>query len=209
MKIYLVIYFILLFLSLVTGVFNLKKDVSFKYIVALISLSIVTEIGNLFTNQHKTGSYIWYHFFTPIEYCLLTFYFLSYFHKKIIRYCIIVSQLIFILFCAFVSINLGLYEEYPSYLVIVEVFLILFWAFFHLFNIKPKLDTTIFNESFFWIDVGLVFYFSGIFFIDGVLKCIISSNRLESLQIYHTIFNCIFNYILYIFIIIGFSAKKR
>lgn len=207
MKVHLIIYYILLFASLLAGVVNLKKVKEFRYLVILIGISILTELGTEIFKRYNANYYLLYQFYTPLEYGLLGIYFSKYTNNTVLKKSIYISIIVFISFCT-VSLNTLKNSDYPWLLTIIETILILTFGFITLFQIKAETDVSIFQKPSFWICTGLIIYFSGTFFINGVFNSVLSNNKLETLKNYHLVFNSIFNYLLYIFIIVGFCVKK-
>jgi hypothetical protein len=208
MKSYLVVYYIFMAISLVTGIINIKKKTSFLFLVLLIALSIITELGTEIFKEHNSNYYLLYHCYTPIEYGLLGFYFLKTIDNKKLKAFIVLSIALFTAFCIVISFVFGLFNDYPWSLTVIETILVLTCSFIALFEISPDLKYSIYQNSTFWFSTGLILYFSGTFLIDGIFNAVLTNNKFTTLKSYHVVFNSLFNYLLYTFFSIGFCVKK-
>jgi arginine exporter protein ArgO len=67
-----------------------------------------------------------------------------------------------------------------------------------------------YKVAIFWIGVGVLLYYGGIFFINGAYSSLIKKypTDLAYFKKLHSIFNIIFNYLLYLFISIGLLCPR-
>lgn len=207
-KLYLYIYFALLLTCLVSVALYYKKNKSLIYILLLLIFSILTEVGGLICQYFQRNYYPLYHLFTPIEYSLIAnFFYLNHnsiTFKKLIFYSIPIF-IIFSILCSTFFIPLN---NYPGFQYNIEGILVITWSLTSLFKLSPKNTTPLYSHTLFWIASGFFIFHTGIFFINGVFNYFFMEKN-DILTHIHTIINVAFNYILYIFILVGILCSRK
>lgn len=207
-QLYLYIYFFLLFVCLIASALYYKNDRSLLYILLLLFFSIITEVGGIICQHNKTNYYPLYHIFTPIEYSLIALFFCTNNNSITLKKLIYYSIPMFVIFSIVCSIFFIPLNNYPGFQYNIEGILVIAWSLTSLFSSRPDYKTSFYSHVLFWIASGFFIFHSGIFFINGVFNYFFmgKNNLLTSI---HTIINTIFNYILYIFILIGILCSRK
>lgn len=206
---YLYIYFILLLAALILCIIVIKKEQGFSSLALLLLFSIITEIGAEICKQYKQNYYFLYHIFTLFEYSFIAFYLSKYQKSVLIKKIISISIPFFIVSSLLLSIFIVRINEYPGLQYNLEGVLLILWSLVSLFSFTPVNNDPLYKQSSFWIASGFFIFYVGIFFVNGVFNYFFSKSD-PNVKILHTVINTIFNYTLYIFMIIGFlcSLKK-
>ena len=159
-------------------------------------------------HNHKINYPYIYHFYIPIEYILLGyFYYLNSYSKKV-RSIILYSIPLFIIACLYISICAKPNEKYPTLQFNIEGLLIITWVLISLFSLKSEEDINIFKHPFLWINIGLLFFHSGNFFLMGSYNYLLNYNLPLAKKLFKLI-NTTLNLLLFIFFIIGFICSTQ
>jgi len=174
-----------------------------KPLACFLIIFFVVNIGGLILMKRHINNLVIYHFFTPVEYCFYSIIFYRYFGDKKIKSAILFSIIIFTVFCFLNTFFLQSLDINNSNAIIGESILIITWCLFFFRekisepdNIDPK------NEPLFWIATGVLFYFLGNVFIEGLLNYLIKKEIAIARTLYKISY--IFSYILFCFICIVF-----
>lgn len=164
-KFYLSLIFLALALSMAVFKAGYKKG---GYLSLVLIATLLTELYStyaLFLNK-KFG--IVYHLFCPVEYTCLCLYYIkactSPKFKTLAKY----SIPVFITFSLCVSYFLYHFKLTPSLNINLEGMLIFILYTHLLFNIKVPFDIDIYQHPDFWIAVGMLFFFGGVFVFLGL-----------------------------------------
>jgi hypothetical protein len=202
------IYFGFLLISFILSVFAARtKDKSLLVFPFLIFLSILTEVLVYTLHNYKLYYNIIYHIYVPLEYVLISSYFIlnskNLITKKIITY----SIPVYILICLSLSIQSS-FQKHPGLQINLEGLLLITWSVITLFSIEVKMNTIITSLPVFWICVALLIYHSGIFTFTGIYNYISENKSLlgNKLNLYIIQMS---NYLLYICLSIAFICSLR
>lgn len=213
MQVYYYVYYLFLIITLTLYLIYARRDSILKPIGYLLVIAIITEGLVEWRVQLDKPYYFFYHFYGPIEYFFLCLFFVKVIQKKIFQIIIYATIPFFVTISLLISFNLLKLEGYQGMNTIIRGTFLIFWALIALFNLPYEKDLSIFRIPAFWILLGVLFYYGGVFFINGVYNGI-QKNYPADKDYYrkiHNIINLAFNYYLYIMISIGILclAKKK
>lgn len=209
---YNVIYVLSLFICLIISFYHDKKDVGLKVFPVLLSLSFITEIIVYFLYfivGLRNGEYFFlYHLYIPLDYILLSFFFIHNFSNRLIKSIVIISVPIFVCFCILFSFwKIGIHR-YPGIILNVEGILLIVWCIIKLLTIEVKLGIQITALPIFWICTGLLIYNLGGFMFNGFYNSLIENKSSFANEI-NQFFNKLFNVLLYIFFSKGLLCSNQ
>ena len=156
--------------------------------------------------HHKEFAWM-YHVFVVIEYGLLCAYFYRVVASRAWKKWIAWSIPVY----AVVSIALSLYMYEPSDLpgqnINIEGILVSVMCALVLFNLDSRLHANITHHPDFWICCGLLIFFAGTFFSNGIFSYLMSLDREQARKMFSMV-NKPLNLILYSCLIVGFICAK-
>lgn len=203
--IYLGLIFIALLLSCISYRLGLKKTI---YLVIILTITFIEELSALY-NLSKKQDFAWiYCLYNPIEYALLCLYYLNTCPSTRFKFIIQFSIPVFILFSLCVTFFLTGFKGMPSINISVEGIL-LFVLYTHLlFCLDIPLGRFIYSHPDFWISIGMLIFFGGIFVFLGFYPYLLKINKNVTNNLFADIDRPL-NIILYSCIITGLVCSIR
>lgn len=201
------LYYILLIVAFILAYIRSKNDKTLLIICWLLFFSIVSEtVSDYFRFFAETERYTPYHFYIPIEYCLVTFYSSRLLQKPWLKKLLIISIPFFILFSIIISILQGI-NEFPSWQYNIEGTLIIIWCVLSLFNLPLNPDVNIFKTFQFWFCIAFMLLFSGQFFMNGFFNSLKKTNPEITKKLIFIVYY-VLNYVFYTLIIFGLLCSR-
>jgi hypothetical protein len=204
------IYFVFLVTALLIYALEIRKKeyysrLIFVYLLILL-LTDLLAIAVLVVWKLKNNLFI-FHVFTPLEYAIFSLLYLNQIQsprvKKVIRASIPGFIGLSILFSAFV--------QHPdinnSYVMIMESILLSTWCL--LFLREAILYPTVSylqRYPMFWISVGILFYFVGDIFVEGLLNYLVKHSMTMAIRFYNM--ETIFKFIFFALVIVGIKCQS-
>lgn len=186
--------------------FHSRSLVAFRYI---LSWAILIEVIVYYQSIHIPGSkftYLPYHIYIPIEYGLLTLFFMAQINKSILEKIGVISIFTFIFFSIITSHFYTGWAKFPGLILNVEGFLLIIWSLVIMFSVKPDLELPFHKLPIFWICLSVILYHSGTFVMNGLFNTLKENHILfKSLRI----INQSLNIIMYLMILLAFLLSNR
>lgn len=200
------VYYILMLVTSILGIvfFNKKRNLQSLFILLPISLS--TELLVEFLIYKGKNFYPLYHFYEIIDFFLLCLLFYKNRNFSGVGYLPVFFYISFLFFISIIYLLNPSISQYPSIHYSIESFLLITLSIRFLWTIEPQNSNTLIETGMFWVASGLILFHSGIFIVNGSFNYLIKGSP-ESLILKDWI-NMVFNYILYIFFIIGILCQK-
>jgi len=169
-------------------------------IVLTISMAEELVVAWLYS---RGADFIWiYHIYALFEYTFFCIYFMqmvSLKHKRWIKF----SILIFILTSASISYWYYHFESFPGANINTEGVFICIICSYVLLNLDIHLFDAIYKHPDFWISLGILIFFGGTFFSNGLFTYLYEIDKVQAKKLFNII-NSPLNLILYSCFIIGF-----
>ena len=139
------------------------KSLRLFFIYAIL-LSLFSFFGALFHYLDQKSMYYWaVRFYTISEYILFSLFFIEIIENKSIGTILKLSIFPFVFFSLINGLVSG--EHFKIYPLLIEFIVFILVIIFFLFErMKSESDILLYQSIYFWICVGLFFYFSGNFF---------------------------------------------
>lgn len=203
-----IIYFGFMLISLILSLLaSRKKDKSLVVFPFLICMSILTELLVFWLNTINHSYNFIYHIYVPLEYFLISLYFILNTKKITTKKIITYSIPVYFLVCLILSF-LSSFQKHPGLQINLEGLLLIAWSIITIFSIEVKVNTVITSLPVFWICVALLIYHSGIFTFTGIYNYILENKSLLGSKLtFYTI--QMSNYLLYICLSIAFICSLR
>lgn len=202
------LYYLLLAIASAFAYIRSKNDKRLEIICWLLFFSIVTEsVSDYFRSFAEKKRYIPYHFYIPIEYCLVTFYFSRLLQIAWLKKLLIISIPIFIIFSIIISTYFQGINELPSWQYNTEGTLIIIWCVISLFNLPMNPDVNIFKTFQFWFCIAFMIMFSGQFFMNGFFNALKNTNPEVTKKLIFIVYY-VLNYLFYTLIIFGLLCSR-
>ncbi len=201
------LYYLFLCTAVTLACINSKNDKKFIIICWLLFFSIITEsVSEYFRFYAEAKRYSPYHFYIPIEYCLVTFYFSKLIQNVVLKKLMLISIPVFVLLSTIISIYLQGINDFPSWQYNIEGTLIIIWCVISLFNLPLNPNLNIFKTFQFWFCIAFMIMFAGQFFLNGFFNPLKNTNpevKDKLIFIYY-----ILNYLFYTLLIFGLLCSR-
>lgn len=206
MDLYYIIYHSLITIALILSfIAYIKGSKKSLYLVLVLLATFLVE---LFASLQKIGFDWIYHLFNPIEYTAFCIYYLKTCPIEKYKTPVAFSIPVFIVFGLCVSFFKYKFSSMPAVNIDVEGFL-LFIIYAHLlFSINVDVKMFIYSHPDFWISIGVLIFFGGVFIFFGLYPKLYHLDLNSTLELFGKIAKPL-NLILYNCIIIGFVCLLR
>ena len=192
-----ILYHSLIFSAFLLALYSYRKTRENIYMVLLLVLTLATELLAEVLISYKL-EFVWaYHIYTPINYTFLALHFHQHIKSIQVKKIIIFSIIGFCLFCLIMSSFFYKFKEFPGLCITVDGFLVIIICIYYLFNINPGSEKRFFKSSEVWIAVGLLFFFGGTSFFNGVYTALFNMDKAKAIQLF-SIINKPLNIFLYL-----------
>jgi hypothetical protein len=208
---YQLFYLLLLSASLLASVCGWKSHKSMYIFPYLLGISLLVEVCvdiMYFLLDMKKEYNIIYHFYIPVEYAILAYFFYLNIPGKKVRNWIAFSVPLFLLASICLSAYAVPVTEHPGLNFNLSGILLIIWSLVALLNIQPVMNFSIGAMPIFWISVGVLVFHSGIFFFNSTFTHIQVRNYLLAQELFTLIIKGL-NYFLYICFIVAFLCSQR
>lgn len=177
----------------------------------ILCIGFLNEIISQIFKIRNMNDNISHYFYIPIEYLLLTLFFLKNIKIKILKKLMICSLFIYILIVLpIIFLNYEpLHFPYPSIIYNINCIFNILWISLILFNFENTSFQPIIRIPIFWILSGMLIFYSGIFFFNGAYNYFMNRNLTLAIHLRDYI-NITFNNLLYLIFLYAFyiSWKK-
>ncbi|MES2394909.1 MAG: hypothetical protein V4549_02850 [Bacteroidota bacterium] len=149
-------------LTFIVGLLCIKSIKGYLVPLFLIVLvSFITEIISVVYASSNINNFYIFHLFTILEFILISFFYILFF-KKYLRPVFLLLPIPVFLIVAFIDYRINGLNSMDSLSASVEAILLSVYALVSFFFVMQKLlFENILSEPFFWINFGILFYFSG------------------------------------------------
>ena len=203
MSLFYIAYHFLLLIGLCLGIYVIRKgNKKYKFITWLLGITLFVELLAEVLIKIKI-EFVWaYHLYTPFNYALLALHFKQFFVNKGVKKAVNISIMVFFIFSYSLSILLYNLTDFPGLIITVDGLLIVIICVYYLLNINPEDEKVFFRNANVWISIGLIFFFGGTSFFNGVYTKLFELDKGTALQLFGII-NKPLNILLYSSINIG------
>lgn len=153
--------------------------------------------------SHRVGNNLFiYHFFTPIEYGVISSVFFTSIQQKAVKKLIIVSVPVLLLFSVFSAQWLTGLRLHNSYPVGLKSLLVITWSLLLLRELfMMQQETSASRLPMFWVSTGFLFYHAGTVLVETSINYIKTYSRTLANSLYDSVY--FFDYLLLIMICFG------
>lgn len=188
--------------SISLGFFKTKKEI--RPLFFLLLLSIITELLVEWMKYRNKEYYFLYHIFTPLEFLLIAYYFLTSSSISFFAFYIKITGFFFILVCLFTLLIKYRLNNFPDITTYLEGFLIITYSVLGLLILPGQKNKSVFVVSSFWIYLSFLVYFSIIF-----IPLFFHADGKAHIESVFQVISRIGNWSLYILLSIGFLCLKK
>ena len=206
----LVIYLSLLGLSFIISLVRYRHLPGYlRLMPVLLGFSLLIEIPGYILRVNNINNLFLFHIYDIVEYVLIGIMYINAYHSIVAKKYVKVSIFIYLIFCLINSIFFQkIFQTADTYNFLVGCVLKTFIVLIYFYEIYQSNDNEkIENLPLFWISVGNFFFFTGTFFVMGLIEeiKIYNAQLADSLHIINTVLN----YLMYIMYSIGLLKKKH
>ena len=203
-----IIYHVLLAITFILYLIFKRNDKRLIYLGILLAVSNLIEAIVAYSINVKQPFFYWYHIFIPIDYVLLSLLFWGFQKVRWVRTLTIITIPFFIVISMWLSVFKIPPNEYPGLHSIFRGILLIVISILTLFTFNEK--EKYFRVSIFWICIAVLILYSGGFFMKGFYNILLERYPAEKqyFKRLHSIISIIFNYLFYVFIIIGLVCSR-
>ncbi|AOM79532.1 hypothetical protein [Pedobacter steynii] len=201
-------YYFLMVASFVNSLFylNIKR---IKILALLLLISILTEIIVEVYMSKGLNYYKFYHVFNILEYSLITLSLIEGINQKPVKLMMLYSIPVFITGSLLISLTVQGWQQMPSMSNSFEGLLIITWCIIALWGIEPNDNRSIFQQPTFWFIMAFFIYFICTLPFNGIFNYLITiKTHFNKTKALFSLINSVSNYLLYIFLLIGFSLYR-
>jgi hypothetical protein len=205
------LYYILLIISFLILIYRIKqRNEPLRFFIPLLLLSLIVEGVRFGWSSNRLLSDFLFSIYTPVEYLLLSLFFIIIINSKFKRRLIQVSIPLFIILSLYVQFEVQSANYFYKYLdVLLEAPLILTWTLFYFFQLFTDEESFNFKTNpLFWISSGNLLFFCGSFFSYGFGSYLHNINEQKLSDAVFWIAR-VLNIFLYVFYIIAFLCSDR
>jgi hypothetical protein len=210
MDLHIKIFLGLLLITLFSYVFRFgKKEIYVKMVIVLMILWGLTTLSALCLVKYAgfRNNLFVFHIATPLEFTVLCILYKSVISNAGVKRTISVSVPIFILFCILFSAFIQFPVSNNSYEVIIESVTMVFLSLYYLREVLLLQQVNVLHRfPMFWISIGILFYFTGILLIEGMLNYLIRHSMELARRLY--LIENLFQYLLFLSFITGAYCSK-
>ncbi|HZH95162.1 MAG TPA: hypothetical protein VEY06_04720, partial [Flavisolibacter sp.] len=146
--------------------------IAFTYL-ALLALVASTAMLLRRVFEVKNNLFL-YHIFTPVEYLLFCLIYYRAFESSVLRKSVLWSIIGFVVVCIYLSLFVEPLEINNSYAKVIESLLITVWVLLYFRQLVSADKIINFNkEPLVWISLGLLTYFIGNLFTEGMFNLLV------------------------------------
>jgi len=174
---------------------NLERRLN--YLVMFLFFTLFVEILATYCVLHKISNYTLYDWFTVIEYVFFALFYRSLIRNRIVSAIILLTIVTYVA-GSMVYIFMYYSDTFSSLLNIVESILIVSLVlvyFYELFTADFFVNLP--REPYFWISVGVLFYYAGSFFQVGTYNYSVNHTELKQFEMAIHSFSNILMYLLF------------
>ena len=205
------IYLTILAIAFVTNVLCAKSHPSLKVIPYVLGITVITEgyvnIAYLCEGNSFNANPI-YHFFIPLEYSLLAYFFSQNIQSNVLKKVILASIFIFAILGFFFSWYVVGLQNFPGHNYNIGGILLCTWALIIIFKFEVTLRLPIYKFPIFWICLGILVFHLGMFTFNGLYNKISVDNR-EAFKTLRQIVEKTLNSFLYFCYLISAICSQR
>jgi hypothetical protein len=185
------------------------KYFKIRLLAILLFFSILVEVLSEYIGVAGSRHFYLYHFYNIVEYILVTWILFTCMgnNKSHIRIFLLFSMILFTFLSLWISFEIETLNKFPSIGTNIESVGVIVWCVIAFWKIEPVDDIPIHKRSDFWIILAFFIYFSGTFCFNSIYNYLLNSHKKTAESLF-SIINSFFNYLLYIFLIIGIKCFR-
>jgi len=198
------IYLVLSLLTLVSCIFTFREKEAYqKFIIAYLVLLTLTCIASVYVaNVMLENNLFIFHIYVPIEYIILSFLYKNIIVNAVIKKMILLSIPFFVALSVCFSLFIQPPDTNNSTMSIIESVIMIFLSLSFLREILLFQQATALHKfPLFWINVGILVFFTGRLITEGMLSYLVSHSMVLARRIFT--FGFVFKYLLFVLFIIG------
>jgi hypothetical protein len=206
------LYLTVLLLCVLVGLYYRHALVGhYRYVLWLvvITLVLVEAVGYYYlTVFGRVATWI-FHLYQPVEYALLALYFYGIIKQPVVKKAILVSMpIVLVANILNATIGQGL-GKLSTYTFLFSAFLFCVWAIMYFRQLlSTEIDIVIWENPNFWICIGVLFFYGGVFFQMGLTNYLIQTDRPMAEFLYKLI-NHLLNVVMYGLFTYGFICQAK
>ncbi len=158
---------------------------NFRWLSVLVVITTIVEAVGLVLMLKRITSFPLFHAYQPIEYGLFALFFRDTLHNTLYRRFINFSIIAFSLFCLINAFFIQTWRAPNSYSFMIEaILLVVLSALYFQQLLREPVLSSMRRIPEFWVVTGVLFFFTGSFFVVGLINYFIQQNSLLAIQLY-------------------------
>lgn len=174
----------------------------------LLGISIFIEIPGYWLRKNGLNNLFLFHIYDILEYIILGSIYIKTFESQSAKKIVLFSIVAYTLLCLINSLFFQkIFQSADTYNFLIGCLLKTFLVLYYFYELyQSNSDNHVGNLSIFWISIGNFFFFTGTFFVMGLIEEIKIANP-KLADSLHSI-NTVLNYVMYIMYSIGFLQRN-
>jgi hypothetical protein len=202
------LYYLFMIVCFIDSLFYFKYF-KIRLLAILLFFSILVEVLSEWIGVAGSDHFFLYHFYNILEYVWVTWILFACINnsKNYLRIFLIISMILYACLSLWISYEIEDLHKFPSISTNIESVGVIIWCLIGFWKIEPINDIPIQRRSDFWIILAFFVYFSGTFCFNSIYNYLLNNGK-QTAESLFSIINSFFNYLLYIFLIIGLQCFR-
>lgn len=202
------LYFSSLVVCFLTSLFTYKYNKGLKVFPLLMGTTLAVEIVSHLLSNNRISPFPIYHFFIPVNGVMFAYIFYYSVDSKSTRKIISIATGLFVTATLLITVLYYRLADFPGIpLNILGIFSIAM-SLFVILTLNPIYEIPIYKHPLTWICLGIIVFFTGTFFLNGIYNYLIETRSRERIMV-HNIINNGLNCFMYSCFAIGMICSHR
>ena len=182
--------------------------IPFKILSFILLSAILLELCTSLIFDYLPNNLFFYHFYNPLEFILYSLFFSSLaMSVKTKKYILLIIPA-YIMIALFLSFFTQKINENNSYAICLESLIIILYCLLYLRHINiHQIENRAERNPYFWITLGILFYFTGSLFLEGFLNILLKVS-IDKARLYYKI-GFVFKYLMCCMFLTGILIRQN
>jgi hypothetical protein len=204
-----IVYVFIVFLSFLVSLFAYRYDSRLRFFPWILGSTVLVEIlVGILSFGFLINPYWIYHFSAPALGSMMMYYFYLNIRDPLVKKILLTLMVLYVL--ASLALTFFFYEwtDFPGLPANAGGFILIGCGLFMLLTLEPIHDVPIYKHPIAWISFGVIIFYTGTFFLNGIYNYLVETKN-ENRLLIHRIINNGLNIIMYGSFTVAFLCSHR
>ena len=203
------IYYSCVFICFLASLFVYKYNKGLQIFPLMTGLIVVVEaIVGILSRVYVTNPFWLYHFFIPVYACFMAYFFYHIIPEQKTRRILLVAVAAYVLTSLYLSFFFYQFTDFPGLSLNMSGFILISFSMYALLTLESVHNIPIYKHPIAWICMGMIVFYTGTFFLNGVYNYLVVSKSQTRILI-HSIINNGLNCFMYSCFTVGLICSHR